>query len=297
VVSIQKIANPTPEFCSFAISMSLYIASLNSGSNGNCYYIGNDSEAVLIDAGISCRETEKRMARLALSMAQVKAIFISHEHSDHIRGLDVLSRKYSLPVYITEKTLLYSGLPLAEERIRILKPYYPVAVGELSVQAFPKIHDAADATSFMVTGKGINIGVMTDLGDVCKHVLMHFKKCHATFLEANYDEEMLQNGRYPYHLKKRISGGRGHLSNRQALELFTRHKPAFMSHVLLSHLSADNNNPELVQQLFSEQAGNTEVIVASRHVESAVYTIKNNGFVDHTLHHAQLMRTEQLSLF
>lgn len=274
--------------------MSLFIASLNSGSNGNCYYIGNESEAVLIDAGISCRETEKRMARLGLSMKLVKAIFISHEHSDHIRGLEVLSRKHQIPVYITEKTLFFSGLTLSETLVRPLYSYDPISIGELQIQAFPKIHDAADATSFMVNGNGTNIGVMTDLGNVCKHVISHFKQCHAVFLETNYDEEMLRNGQYPYHLKKRISGGRGHLSNRQALELFLAHKPHFMSHVFLSHLSADNNSPELVHELFLAQAGGTEIIVAHRTCETAVYEIQESR------EHKPLSKpkhTEQLSLF
>lgn len=253
--------------------MSLSIASLNSGSNGNCYYIGNGHEAVLVDVGISCRETERRMARLGLPMDAVKAIFISHEHSDHIRGLEVLSRKHGLPVHITEKTRAYAGLRLEEHLVRPLHAYEPVTVGGLSVQAFPKFHDAADPHSFMVSGNGVNIGVLTDIGSVCRHVTDHFKRCHAAFLETNYDDGMLDRGRYPYHLKNRIRGNRGHLSNAQALELFLAHKPDFMSHVLLSHLSADNNCPRLVRDLFSAHAPHTDVVVASRHEATAVYEI------------------------
>lgn len=274
--------------------MSLFTASLNSGSNGNCYYVGNESEAVLIDAGISCRETEKRMARLGLSMESVKAIFISHEHSDHIRGLEVLSRKHQLPIYITEKTLFFSNLKIDASLVNTLRPYAPISIGNLQICAFPKIHDAADATSFMVQGNDTNIGIMTDIGHVCKHVVKHFKQCHAVFLETNYDEEMLQNGRYPYHLKKRISGGRGHLSNTQALALFLAHKPDFMSHVFLSHLSADNNCPHLAHSLFSAHAGNTQVVTALRTEETALYHIP--GFENH-IQFAKPFITEQLSLF
>ena len=123
--------------------MSLFITSLNSGSNGNCYYIGNDNEAVLVDAGISCRETEKRMTRLGLAMSKIKAIFISHEHIDHIRGVNVLAKKYRLPVYITNSTLVHGGLSLEAQLVMPFNPYEPVQIGTLLITAFPKHHDAS----------------------------------------------------------------------------------------------------------------------------------------------------------
>ncbi len=253
--------------------MSLFIASLNSGSNGNCYYVGNEREAILVDAGISCRETERRMARLGLSMQKVKAIFVSHEHSDHINGVTVLSKKYNLPVYITPGTLQNCRLVLDEQRTFSFIAYEAVQVGELVVSAFPKFHDAAHPHSFMIECRGIKVGVLTDIGSVCEHVIRHFNQCHAAFLEANYDEELLEKGRYPYHLKRRIRGGHGHLSNIQALEIFINHRSAHLSHLLLSHLSRDNNSPELVHALFTQHANGTEIIVASRYEETAVYHI------------------------
>ncbi|MBA9077236.1 MBL fold metallo-hydrolase [Rufibacter quisquiliarum] len=251
----------------------LMITSLNSGSNGNCYYVGNEQEAVLVDVGISCRETERRLARLGLSMQRVKAIFISHEHSDHIRGLEVLSKRYQLPVYITYPTLRNSRLDLQPHLVVPFEAYAPVQVGSLSVTAFPKLHDAADPHSFMVSSSGVNVGVFTDIGTPCDHVIRQFQRCHAAFLETNYDEDLLDNGYYPYHLKKRIKGEKGHLSNRQALTLFTGYKPDFMSHVLLSHLSKDNNCPHLVKELFWAHADGVEVVVASRFEETPVYRI------------------------
>ncbi|MGN7788041.1 MBL fold metallo-hydrolase [Niabella sp. 22666] len=252
---------------------SLYFTSLNSGSNGNCYYIGNDEEAVLIDAGLSCRETEKRMYRLGLSMKKVKAIFISHEHGDHIRGLEVLSRKHQLPVYISLATLQHSGLQLDANLVRPLVAGTTILIGALLINAFLKNHDAADPHSFTVENSATCIGVFTDIGKVCDNLSTHFKRCHAAFLEANYDEVMLQNGRYPYHLKNRIRGGRGHLSNKEALDLFIACRPAYMSHLLLSHLSADNNHPDLVRNLFMEQSNGTHIVVASRYQETPVYTV------------------------
>ena len=257
--------------------MSLYITSLNSGSNGNCYYIGNDEEAIFVDAGISCRETEKRMLRLGLKMEKVKAIFISHEHTDHISGLPVLAKKYKLPVYITAGTLQHGQLDLEKQLVVPFQAYEAVQVGGLSVTAFPKFHDANDPHSFIVASSTETVGVFTDIGKPCDHLISHFQQCHAAFLEANYDEDMLMNGRYPIFLKNRIRGGEGHLSNAQALELFITHRPAFMSHLLLSHLSKDNNCPKLVKELFDRHTSNTSIVVASRFEETPVYRIDGAG--------------------
>ncbi|HEY8783488.1 MAG TPA: MBL fold metallo-hydrolase [Mucilaginibacter sp.] len=260
----------------------MFIASLNSGSNGNCYYIGNEHEAVLVDAGISCRETEKRMLRLGLSIRKVKAIFVSHEHSDHINGIPVLAKKYQLPVYITPPTLQNGGLRLDEQLVIPFAGFQTIGIGELLVTAFPKEHDASNPHSFIISCRDIKVGVFTDIGIACEHVVHHFSQCHAAFLEANYDDEMLDKGSYPFHLKRRIRGGNGHLSNKQALELFISHRPPFMSHLLLSHLSKNNNDPKLVQELFDNCAGGVSIIVASRYKESAVYQIGiAAGFANH----------------
>ncbi len=253
--------------------MSLFITSLNSGSNGNCYYVGNETEAVLVDAGISCREIEMRMKRLGLLMEKVKAVFISHEHSDHIKGLPTLVKKYRLPVYITDATRRNGKLDFEINLINLFNAHEAVNIGNLSVTAFPKFHDASDPYSFVISYNKICVGVFTDIGKPCKNVIHYFKQCHAAFLEANYDEEMLQNGNYPSHLKKRISGGLGHLSNTEALELFIMHKPHFMSHLLLTHLSQNNNSPEVVEEIFNTHAGNVQITVASRFHETEVFHI------------------------
>lgn len=253
--------------------MSLFISSLNSGSNGNCYYVGNSTEAVLIDVGISCREVEKRMYRLGLDIHLVKAVFISHEHSDHISGLPVLAKKYRLPVYITEATRRGSRLQLQAAQMRSFIAATAVQVGNLFITPFSKHHDAADPYSFTITCSGVTVGVFTDIGKPCSALVQHFSQCHAAFLEANYDTKMLTEGSYPFHLKNRIRGGQGHLSNDQALALFLQHRPSFMSHLLLAHLSKNNNSPQLVQQLFGAHAGTTHITVASRYNESPVYHI------------------------
>ena len=260
--------------------MALYITSLNSGSNGNCYYVGNNTDAVLIDVGLSCRETEKRMDKLGLNMKTVKAIFVSHEHGDHIKGVSTLANKYNLPVYITAKTAIH-GPRLISHIAKTFTASQPVAVGDLNITAFTKFHDAADPHSFIISYNNITVGVLTDIGTVCKEVINYFKQCHAVFLESNYDEQMLENGKYPIHLKNRIRGGHGHLSNKEALELFTTHRSPLLSHLLLSHLSKENNSVELVEQLFKQHAKGINITVASRFQSTAVFTVSRSSAISY----------------
>jgi len=278
--------------------MSLFVASLNSGSNGNCYYIGNQDEAVLIDGGISCRETEKRMKRLGLSIKKVKAVFVSHEHGDHIHGVASLSKKHQLPVYITSDTLRHGKLNIREDRIFTLTADTDFQVGNLTVRAFPKFHDASDPYSFMVSSTTVNVGIFTDIGRPCENVIRYFRLCHAAFLESNYDEDMLENGGYPLALKNRIRGGNGHLSNRQAVELFMEHRSVFMSHLFLSNLSRNNNKPKIVKDLFSKVAGQTKIIVASREKETELYHIRDvSGYPESRYRTKAFYSKQQLSLF
>jgi len=277
-------------------SMSVSIASLNSGSNGNCYYIGGEAGGILIDVGISCKETEIRMARLGLSLHSIKAIFVSHEHTDHIKGIAVLARKYQIPVYLNQ-TMIYNGcVNVQRELTRKYEAHTPVMVAGLEVTSFPKYHDACDPHSFVIRSGGITIGVMTDIGRVCEQVVKYFNMCDAVFLEANYDVEMLEKGRYPYYLKNRIRSGRGHLSNNEALELFIGHRSASLSHVLLSHLSKDNNCPDLVYRLFHAHAGDAEVVVASRFNESAIFHIGKSEVCSEVKESLPVYQT-QFSLF
>lgn len=281
--------------------MSLYIASLNSGSNANCYYIGNSREAVLVDAGLSCRETERRMKELGLAMEKVKALFISHEHADHISGMPGIAKKHKLPVYITKGTLLNGNMPLEHSQVRSFKHGKAISIGQLQVTPFRKSHDAADPHSFMVSGAGINIGVITDIGYACKRVIKYFGQCHAAFLESNYCEDMLEKGSYPYHLKKRIRSDEGHLSNAQALELFQHYRSPFLQLLVLSHLSKNNNKPDVVKKLFASHAGDVKMLIASRYEASKVFEISGKGVVSRKGAKGSQRRKEtkegQLSLF
>lgn len=249
------------------------ICAVASGSNGNCYYIGNETSAILVDAGISCRQILNRMAEKDLNPAKLKAVFISHEHSDHMRGARVLEKKLKVPVYLTAKT--YNGA------YRNMQPVYPryfvpgaeIKVGEFTVFPFAKNHDASEPCSFRIAHGGKNIGVFTDIGEPCANVISHLGLCDAVFLESNYDEEMLVKGSYPWYLKKRISSSLGHLSNLQALELLRGSAGVNLKCVFLSHLSGENNTPELAFATCRELSSRFEIRLTSRSSPAEVYTL------------------------
>jgi phosphoribosyl 1,2-cyclic phosphodiesterase len=251
----------------------LNIAAIASGSNGNCYYLGCGDDAVLVDAGVSARQIVDRMARLGLSASGLRGIFISHEHSDHIRGVDVLSRKYSIPVFMTRKTYSSYGKIIGDSLLNFFSPGEEVTLGGLSVYPFRKSHDAAEPCSFSITSGNKTVAVMTDIGLKCSNVIFHLRNADAVFLESNYDDHMLEKGPYPPYLKSRITSALGHLSNKQAAMLALEHASPRLKHVFLSHLSANNNTPELALDTFNhfiKQRNdlNPEVTLTSRQQES-----------------------------
>lgn len=254
--------------------MCVNFAALASGSNGNCYYIADKNDAILVDVGVSAREVVKRMYALELDPAKVRAVFVSHEHTDHICGLQSFVKKFRVPVYITAATLSNSRLQLERSFVRHFSAADTVTIGDIHVQPVSKLHDAVDPYSFVVNAAGVQVGVFTDIGLPCEHVIRHFSQCEVIFLESNYDEEMLDKGAYPFYLKRRISGQHGHLSNRQALELFLKHRSPRLSHLVLSHLSRNNNDPALVNDLFTKHANGVSITVASRYAPTEVYRLE-----------------------
>jgi phosphoribosyl 1,2-cyclic phosphodiesterase len=229
--------------------------------------------AILIDCGISCKEVEKRMLRLQLDIKLLKAVFISHEHSDHIKGIEVLCKKHQIPVYCTSVTARHCGFATTFSQLNYFTNGDMVTIGDLCIHTFGKKHDASDPCSFSISFKEIKVGVFTDLGTPCSNLIHHFSQCHAAFLEANYDKDMLDAGFYPWHLKKRITGGLGHLSNDEAFTVFTKHRSPFLTHLILSHLSKNNNCPDKLAHLFSPYSTELNIIVASRNNETAVFEI------------------------
>ena len=251
------------------------IASIASGSNGNCYYLGNDDDAILVDAGVSARQIVERMTRLGLSLSRLRGVFISHEHSDHVRGIDVFCRKHSVPVFMTEKTYVSYGRVINDTLLNFFSPGKPVKIGNICVTPFLKSHDAVEPCSFSVSSGKKNVAVMTDIGFECENVKIHIKNADAVFLESNYDDQMLKAGFYPAYLKKRIASDTGHLSNAQAAELAMKHASARLKHIFLSHLSANNNTPELALDTFrrfiAQRSDLTlDIMLTSREKESSL---------------------------
>ncbi len=226
------------------------VTALASGSSGNCFYIGNSKEAVLIDAGISAKQIIQRMRMLGLDSKKVKALFITHEHIDHIRGADVLARQLGIPVYATKKTLQNGFICSDEKLLKAIRSGDELKIGKLFIESFSKSHGAAEPVSYTVVDKK-RVAVITDAGYACKNIKKHISDSDFLFLESNHDEKMLEKGPYPYFLKKLISSDLGHLSNLQAGLCVLECASPNLLHVILSHLSRTNNTPELALKTFN----------------------------------------------
>jgi len=247
------------------------ICALASGSNGNCYYIGNQHDAILVDAGISTRQLMLRFKETGLDPEKVKAIFISHEHADHARGMQVLSKRLGINVYMTSRTYYALPKPFRPDLVKFFQPGVAVETGSFMVYPVLKNHDAAEPCSFRIEHHGKSVGVFTDIGDPCTGVISEVGQCHALFLETNYDEKMLWEGSYPWHLKRRVSSSVGHLSNIQALELVTNHAHPDLECIFLSHLSGENNTPETAISVFGTIRERVKVKLTDRQAAGEVY--------------------------
>jgi len=240
------------------------ICALASGSNGNCYYIGNERDAVLVDAGISAKQILTRLYDAGLNASKIRGIFITHEHTDHVSGARVLSKRLQVPAWFSQGTLDALRETERPELSKIFISGKAVAINSFQIHPFSKNHDAAEPCSFRVEHDGWHVGVFTDIGEACQQVKTHLRKCHALFLETNYDEKMLWEGSYPYMLKRRVASSVGHLSNDQAFELLRDHAGPELVHVFLSHLSGENNRPELAEARFESLTDRFNVKVTSR---------------------------------
>ena len=228
--------------------MKLY--SIASGSSGNCIYVGEEDRGVLVDAGISMKRICEGLNGESISPEQIEGILITHEHSDHISGLGPLLRKYEIPVYGTEKTLqsILSSDKMKKVNTDLFFPVLadkPVKIKDMEIMPFSISHDAADPVCYTIERAGKKVSVATDMGNFSDYTVSHIAKSDAMLLEANHDINMLQVGRYPYHLKMRILGYRGHLSNDNTARLIERVLHDKLQYVVLGHLSQENNLPDL----------------------------------------------------
>jgi phosphoribosyl 1,2-cyclic phosphodiesterase len=250
------------------------ICALASGSNGNCYYIGNEQDAVLVDAGVSAKQILLRMNSAGLDASKIRGIFISHEHTDHVSGVRVLVNRLGVRAWFSQGTFDAIRESERPENYGIFIPGKSVSIKSFVVHPFLKNHDASEPCSFRIEHDDWHIGVFTDIGEACDTVRHHLRKCHALFLETNYDEKMLWGGSYPYLLKRRVASSHGHLSNDQAFELIREHAGPELLHVFLSHLSGENNRPELAEARFQSLANRFSVKLTSRSTHSELCRLR-----------------------
>lgn len=224
--------------------------SLASGSSGNSIYVSSESSALLVDVGINCKTICLALDSRGVAPDELSGILITHEHSDHVKGLDVFSKKYNVPIYINQMTwdeirprLRYADLM----DVRIVEAGSRFVVGDIEVSSFSTPHDAVDSMGFRMDIGNHVVSVFTDLGRANNELLNQVAGSDLIYIEANYDPEMLKNGPYPYSLKQRISGDFGHLSNLECADAILDLMKSGTERFILSHLSEHNNFPELAE--------------------------------------------------
>ena len=216
--------------------------SLVSGSSGNCSLISDGKTHLLIDCGLSMKKLSDALAKVDLSPSDISAVLVTHEHSDHIRGAGAVSRKYNIPVYATLKTHEATDSGFIPN-VRYVNPDVDFEIGTIGVKPFSIPHDAADPVGYNLFFGAKKLSLATDIGKMNDYVMEHLKGSIAVLLESNHDTEMLMKGRYPMYLKRRIAGAFGHLSNDEASETVLRLINCGTKHIMLGHLSNENNTP------------------------------------------------------
>lgn len=249
--------------------------SLQSGSNGNCIYVEAGDVRLLFDAGISGKQAEERMAHHGRDIRSVTAVILSHDHIDHVRCAGIYHRKYGLPIYATGPTwrVASRGAGLVTN-VRYFQAGGRLEFPGVMVHSLKTPHDAIDGCAFIVEHEGKRLGVLTDLGHPFAALQKLFGELDAAYLESNFDPEMLANGPYPVDLQRRISGPRGHLSNHDAGQLTRSHRTRRLQWVMLSHLSEDNNNPDLALETYRGLVGHDfPVGIAGRYEVSEEHVV------------------------
>jgi len=232
--------------------------SLSSGSCGNCYFLGNSRYGILIDAGLGPRVIKKRLAQHNVELSAIRAILITHDHYDHIKSAGYLGEKMHIPVYATQA--VHRGIvacPMINNRLngsaKYIEKGITFQIEDLRITAFDVPHDSSDNAGYFIEFADQKLAIATDVGMITDEVTRYATAANHLVIESNYDEEMLLNGRYPWHLKRRISSGTGHLSNRQTAEFLAENIHEGIRNIWLCHLSGDNNNPQLAYNTIKEQ--------------------------------------------
>ena len=240
----------------------LRFRSLGSGSTGNAALVeatsGGRTSRLLIDCGFGLKQLDLRLAKAGHAAGDIDAIFVTHEHGDHIGCAHTLSRRNRIPVWMSEGTWLATGGRDFEGRLNLARDDSEFAVGDIAVQPFTVPHDAREPLQLRCSDGARTLGVLTDLGHATAHVLSRLSGVHALLLEFNHDSELLANSAYPAFLKLRVGGRHGHLSNTAAADIARAVRHEGLRHVVAAHLSEQNNRPEIVRRLMADALGGHE---------------------------------------
>lgn len=231
-------------------------ASLGSGSRGNATLVEQGHTCLLIDCGYSMKQVLQRLARLGKGIDDITAILVTHEHSDHIAGVEALSRKYGIPVWMTHGTWVQGRVEEVAE-LHTFSSHEAFEIGDLAVQPFPVPHDAREPAQFVFGDGRCRLGMVTDLGTSTPHVEAQLSGCDALLLECNHEVDMLACGSYPPSVKRRVGGDHGHLNNHQAAELLAAIDTSRLQHIVAAHLSEKHNRPELARAALCQVLGCT----------------------------------------
>lgn len=257
---------------------TLRVCVLGSGSSGNATFVATDRVRVLFDAGFSCRQLERRLASIGEDAAALDAVVVSHEHSDHVKGLDVLVRKTGVPIHVTRLTADTLAWKDKAPELSYFEAGSGFAIGDLDIDTFTLSHDAIDPVGFCVRSNGRKLSIATDLGYMTDSVRYYLKGSDLLVLESNHDLEMLKSGPYPWELKQRVMSRSGHLSNSAVAEYLAKDWDRGARTIVLAHLSSNNNHPAIAEMdakaaIDSVRAEETSILVAAQDTPTAVLPI------------------------
>jgi phosphoribosyl 1,2-cyclic phosphodiesterase len=227
--------------------------SIASGSSGNCIYVGSNNTNLLVDAGVSAKRIENGLGDIDIRPDTIQGILITHEHSDHISGLGILARKYHIPIYATYETLgairnMKSSGDIPEELYNNINPNTTFYINDILIEPYSTSHDASNPVCYTMRSEGQKIGIATDLGKYDDYILSKLDSSELLYVEANHDVNMLMVGKYPYFLKQRILGDKGHLSNDTSADMISKLIHPNLKNIILAHLSKENNYEELAYE-------------------------------------------------